>query len=141
MPIQASLPVLQSQLIQAFSMDKGASIPISAQMIGSAVGSIVPTGIFPPFPPAPLVPAGLPAGISLLQQAMSLDKGANKATVSKMIAQAVSLIAPMAPPAGLSVLANQIEIAFSMDKGAQKQPVASQIATAIITYYTMGGVL
>lgn len=141
MPIAAMLPALQSQLVSALSNDKGAMQPIVAMQIGSAIASIAPSGIFPPFPPMPLVPAGVAGGISMIQNAMSMQQGATKKTVAQMIGVGVSMIAPMAPPVGLSVLQQQIESAFSLDKGAQKQAVATLIASAIITYYTMGGVL
>ena len=141
MPIAASFPALQSQLVSAFSNGPGANPTSVATQIASAVGSIVPTGIFPPFPPTPLVPAGLSAGISLMQQAFSLQQGANKKTVSQMMAQAISLIAPTAPPAGLSILQQQIESAMALEQGAQQNLVATIIASAIISYYTMGGVL
>lgn len=141
MPIAATLPILQSQITSALSNNKGAQAPIVAVQIASTIASIAPSGIFPPFPPMPLIPAGLPAGLSMIQNAFALQQGANKKVVAQMVAVGISLIAPTAPPVGLFNLQQQIESAFSLDKGAQIQVVAMLIASAIITYYTMGGVL
>jgi hypothetical protein len=141
MPIAGGMTLLQTQLQQALSMDKGAQTSLTGTLFGSAVASIVPMGLFPPVPPTPLIPAGVSAGISLIQQALSLDKGAQISTVSQMIASGISMIAPTAPPAGLSSLKSQIESALSMDKGAQISTVSQMIAQAIVLYYLSGGVV
>ncbi len=141
MPIPAGYSLLQTQIQQALSMKQGAQIPSTGALIGTAVSSIVPMGLYPPplFPP--LVPAGVSAGISMIQQALSMKQGAQISTVSQMIATGVSLIAPLVPPAGLSTLKSQIESALSMKQGAQIPTVSSLIAQAIILYYVSAGVL
>ena len=142
MPIAAGLPVLQSQFISALSLRQGAQVQSTSAMMASAIASIVPMGLFPVIPaPVPLVPAGVSAGMSMIQNALSLKQGAQISAVSKMIANGVSLIAPTAPPAGLSLLGQQLESAMSMKQGAQIQTTASLMASAIIAYYTSGGVL
>lgn len=142
MPIQAGLPILQSQFLSALSMKQGAQVQISANLLGAAIGTAVPLGLLPMVPsPIPLVPAGLSAGISMIRQALSMKQGAEISTVSQLIANGISLIAPLAPPSGLSLLAKQIESAFSMKQGAREQTTANLLASAVITYYTSGGIL
>lgn len=141
MPIAGATPVLQSQILSALSMDKGAQTQIVATQIASSIAGVVPMGLFPPSFPMPLVPAGLSGGLSMIQNTLNLQQGASQKTVAQLIATGVSLIAPMAPPAGLSFLQSQIESALSLDKGARQQVVASLLATAIVSYYIMGGVL
>ncbi len=142
MPIAAGLPVLQSQFISALSLKQGAQVQSTSAIMASAIASIAPMGLFPVVPiPVPLVPAGVSAGMSMIQNAMSLKQGAQVSIVSKMIANGISLIAPTAPPAGLSLLGQQIESAMSLKQGAQIQSTASLLASAIITYYSSGGVL
>lgn len=141
MPIATGLSVLQSQFLSALSFKQGAQVQMTATLFASAVATVAPMGLLPGVPPIPLVPAGVSAGMSMIQQALSLQQSAAQATVSKMIANGVSLIAPLAPPAGLSTLAQQIESALTLDQGARENVVANLIATAVIMYYTSGGVL
>lgn len=142
MPIAAGLPILQSQFVSAMSLRQGAQVQSTSAILASAIASVVPMGLFPVAPtPTPLAPAGVSAGMSMIQNALSLKQGAQISTVSKMIANGISLIAPTVPPAGLSLLGQQLESAMSLKQGAQIQSTASLMATAIITYYTSGGVL
>jgi hypothetical protein len=142
MPIAAGLSTLQSQFISALSMRQGAQTQITASMISSAIASAAPMGLFPVIPtPVPLIPTGTSAGISMIQQALSMRQGAQISITSRLIANGVSLIAPTAPPVGLSLLGQQIESALSMRQGAQIQMVASILAQAVVTYYTSGGVI
>jgi len=142
MPIAAGMPILQSQFVSAMSLKQGAQVQSTSAIMASAIASVVPMGLFPVAPtPIPLTPAGMSAGLSMIQNAMSLKQGAQISTVSKMIANGISLIAPTAPPAGLSLLGQQLESAMSMKQGAQIQTTTSLMASAIITYYTSGGVL
>ena len=142
MPIAAALPLVNSQINNALSLGPAAQPSLVATMIAAAVSSAVPMGFLPTPPaPIPLVPAGLPAGQNLINNALSLGPAAQPSLVATMIASGISMIAPMAPPAGLSFLQSQIESALSMREAAQEPVVAAMISSAIITYYTMGGIL
>ena len=89
----------------------------------------------------PLVPAGFSAGKSLIENALKLDKAANSDTVSMMMAQGISVIAPMAPPAGLSFLQTQLKTALNLGIASNPITVSLMIASAIPQYYMMGGVI
>ena len=142
MPIAASLPILQTQVANSFNMGKGAQSTIVATIIASAVASAAPMGLFPSAPvPIPLVPSGFSAGKVMIENAFKMANGANVDAVSLMIANGISLIAPLAPPAGLSFLQMQIKNAMSMGAGATPQIVAMTIANAIPQYYMMGGII
>ena len=142
MPIAAGQSILKSQFLSALSLKQGAQTQITGMRLSLAIGSVVPMGLLPiPPAPIPLIPAGLSAGISMIQQAMSFKQGAQVKTTAQMIAKGVSLIAPLAPPAGLSLLSKQIEAAFSLKQGARENVVADLLSIAVITYYTCGGII
>lgn len=142
MPIAAGLPILQSQFMLALSMKQGAQVQLTSNLLASAVGTIAPMGLLP-IPPTfiPLIPAGLSAGLAMIQQALSMKQGAQISTVSQLIATGISLIAPLAPPAGMSALTKQIESALSMKQGAKVQTTANLLASAVISYYSCGGII
>ena len=142
MPIAGGISPLQSQLKGALSMGNGAQVASTSQLFAAGVASIVPMGMFPIAPvPVPLAPAGMSAGASLIQNALSMGNGATIDAVSQMIAMGISVIAPVAPPAGLSILAQQIKGALSLGNGATVDSTAMMIALAVPTYYMAGGVL
>lgn len=142
MPIAGGNSLLQNQLKSSLSLQQGAQIKTSASLISAGIASIVPMGLLPSAPsPIPLTPAGLSAGMNMIEQALSLDKGATISTVASLLANGISLIAPLAPPAGLSILSQLIESALSLDVGADIGITSAQIASAIITYYTCGGII
>jgi hypothetical protein len=144
MPIAASLSPLQTQIQNAFKMNMSAQSDTVALSIVNAVVSIVPTGLFPmppPAPPIPLSPAGASAAISMVQNAYKMGMGAQSDTVATMLAQAISVIAPLAPPSGLSLLQTQLKNAYKLGMSSQSDTVAMLMAQAIIQYYLAGGII
>lgn len=142
MPISAGTSIIQSQFQSALSLQQGATIQSTASILASAVATAAPLGLIAAGPAMiPLIPAGASASVQMLQNALSLNVGAQIGTVSQLIAAAISIIAPLAPPAGLQTLSKQIESALSMQQGATINTTASLVATAIVAYYTIGGVI
>lgn len=142
MPIAAGASLLQNLIKASLSFQQGAQVKTTASLVSVGVASVAPMGLLPLGPSlAPLVPSGVSAGLTMIEQALSLGQGAQKSVAAALMANGISLIAPLAPPAGLSILKQLIELAMSMDKGANIDATASQIATAVITYYTCGGVI
>lgn len=145
MPIAAAQSVIESQIKAALSLDKGANIDATATIIAAGIASGVPMGLFPTAPtppfPIPLSPTGLSATQNGIKAALSLDKGANIDTTAQLIAQAISLMAPIVPPAGLSGLISQIKNALSLDKGANSDTFAKLVSVGVVAYYQAAGVL
>lgn len=145
MPIAAATSTLNSSINAALNMGKAANQSIVVAQIIAGLGSAIPMGLYPTSPsppfPIPLVPAGIAAAQSQAISGFSMGKAADIDTVAKILANAVSLAAPIVPPSGLSALESQIKNALSMGKSANQATVASLLSTAIIQYYTSAGVL
>lgn len=142
MPITATQKLLETQIKTAFSLDKGAEKTIISLMLATAIASSASAGLLPSAPsPIPLIPCGLTAGQTLIQNSMSLDKMATQDLVAQLIAQGVSVIAPMCPPVGLATLQLQLAQALKMDKGASPDLTAQLWSQAIIAYYSMGTII
>lgn len=141
MPISAGQSLLEAQIKTALMSGQGANANTTAQLISSAIASVVPMGFFPTAPvPVPLSPSGLSAGQSIISTALNMQKGATVDSTSQMMANGISMIAPTAPPAGLSTLQSLIKTALSAGSGADPSAFASQLASAVVSYYSMGGV-
>ena len=142
MPVPAIYSPFNAQVQTAWGMNKGAQVSTSSQLFCTALGSLVPMGLYPSgVTMTPLVPAGITAASSLMTAGLSMGKGATVSTTSKQMAQAVSLIASLCPPVGLATLGTMIEAAMSMGKGAKVSTVAQQVSQAVVTYYQIGGVV
>lgn len=145
MPIAAATSTLNSSINAALNMGKAANQSAVIAQIIAALGSSIPMGLYPTSPsppfPIPLVPSGIAAAQAQALSGFSMGKAADVDTVAKILANAVSLAAPIVPPSGLSALESQIKNALSMEKSANQATVASLLATAIIQYYTSAGVL
>lgn len=142
MPIAASFPILNSQITNAFNLGPAAKPDLVAQMITSAVASAVPLGYLPAAPsPIPLAPVGFSNCNSIIKNAFNMGPAANIMTTSSMMAQGISVLAPLAPPTGLPALQSQIVNAFSLGLAAQPNIVALMISQAIIQYYLAGGII
>lgn len=145
MPIAAATSTLNSSIATALQMGKAATPSVVVAQIIGALGASIPMGLYPTSPtppfPVPLVPAGIAAAQAQALSGFSMGKAADIDTVAKILANAVSLAAPIVPPSGLSALESQIKNALSMGKSANQATVASLLATAIVQYYTSAGVL
>ena len=142
MAIAAIQSPLGSSIQSAWSMGKGATVRTSSQIFSSMLGALVPCGQFPAGAfLVPLTPAGMSAMSSLMTAGLSLGKGAKVDTTSKLMAQAIAVLAPLCPPAGMSSLGSLIQSSMSMNKGAKVANVSKQIAQAITIYYQTGGTL
>ena len=145
MPILAGTSLVINSIKNALSLKEGAEISTTAQLIALGVAQIVSMGLFPVTPtppfPLPLVPSGLSAGQNLIKQALSMREGADINTTAQLIAQGISMIAPVAPVSGLSALTNSIRTALTLKEGADIITTANLIGIAIPMYYMSGGVL
>jgi len=142
MPIAAGLSPLKSQISTALKMDRAATPSALATMIASATAGIAPMGLMPMgITAVPLVPSGLSATKSQIQNALKMERSAKPNSLAQMIAIAISTLCPMVPPAGLSVCKSQIASAFKMDRAAKPNSIAQMIAQAIVSYFQSGGVL
>jgi len=142
MPIAASFPVLQPQLKASMSLGPAGNASIIATLISSALSSVVPMGMFPLVPsPIPLTPVGFSACKTMIENSMNLKEAANIDTVALMMANGISLMAPLAPPVGLTYLQSQIKNALNLGQVANADIIALTIASAIPQYYMMGGII
>jgi len=142
MAIAASLPTLNTQILQALSMGTAAQSTTVATIISLGVASAALTGQMVAGPILiPVIPAGLSATQSLMTQSLNMGNGAQPSTVAQMMAQAVSLCAPLVPPVGLAVLQTQILQALSLGNSVQPSTVAQMMAQGIINYFQMGLVI
>lgn len=134
--------MLQSQIETALSMDIAANPVATSQLVAAAVASMAAVGKIPSAPsPIPVIPAGVSAGGSLIQAALSLGPAAIQPLVAQMMATGISVIGVNAPPTGLSYLQSQIESALNMGQAANNQTTAKIIGAAVPVYYNMGTVI
>ena len=142
MPIAASLPTLQAQIINAFNLGPAAQPDLVGTLITQAVATSCVTGLLPSAPsPIPLTPSGFSNGLSQIKSAFNQGAEAQTNLVAQKIAQGVSVIAPIAPASGVSALQSQINNAFNLGATAQPNLVATMISQAIIQYYIAGGII
>ena len=133
---------LGASIQAAWSVGKGAKVNTSSQTFALALASQIPAGMYPAgITLLPLVPTGVTAMSSLMTAGLSLGKGSTIASTSKLMAQSISVLAPMCPPIGVGLLGSLIEASMSLGKGAQVATVSKQIASAITLYYMTGGTL
>lgn len=142
MPVIAGMSLLAQQIEASMSLGPAAQPPLVATLISAGVASVAPMGMFPPAPvPIPLIPAGLPLGITGIQGALSLGPAATPKLVALQMASAIAMIAPMAPPVGMSLLATGLENALGLKSAATQKVVAQLMALEICNYFSMGGVI
>lgn len=141
MPVNSMTSTLTSQIEAALSMDIAANNLVISQMIAAAVASMAGVGIIPGAPPIPIIPAGVAAGASQIQTALSMGPAAQIPVVAQIFAAGISVIGINAPPTGLPFLTNQVQIALSMDIAAEPSKIAQIIGSAVPVYYNMGGVI
>jgi hypothetical protein len=143
MPIAAMLPTLQNLIKGALTSDIAGSPSMLANTIAGAVATIAPSGlqgwwIFL----APLVPAGLPGAIPVMQNtAFIIDIAGSPDALASAISSAVALVCPTVPPTGVSIMQGLIAAAFKMDIAGSPDALAATIASAIIAYFTAGMVI
>lgn len=86
-------------------------------------------------------PTCISACKTLLVSAYNLGNGASQQAVAPLVAQAVSVLAPIVPTSGISVLKTILESAWDLGNGAEQKPVANISSTGMLAYYQSGGVV
>jgi len=142
MPITAAFPIFQSHISQAFNLGPAADQGTVATIVTAGMTAGIPLGLLPSAPsPIPLTPSGASAFQSQFESALRLGLAADVATVSQLMAIAVSVASPMAPPSGLSGLQSAFENALSLGPAADPNTVSQLMAQGIVQYYVSGGIL
>jgi len=138
------MPIIQKAMepgiSNAFNLQNAATPELKAIVLAGAIAAAVPSGIFPPNPPTPLIPSGLPLTISKFKDAFSKDMSATPDSVAKGMASAIASLVPTVPTVGESLLKLGIKNALSLDMAATPDAVASIIAASIVAYYSTAGV-
>ncbi len=133
---------LQSQIASALKLNRGAAPGLVSVQISQVLAGLIPAGQMPIGPAmVPLIPSGVAATKSQIENSFKLNRGATPDLVGQIIGGAISVLSSMVPPSGLSTIKSQLTSAFKMERGATPDLVARVIASAIITYYQIGGVV
>lgn len=142
MPISAATAPLKSQISTALKMQRSASPATIATMIAGAIAGVAPMGLMPMGITAiPLIPSGLSATKSQIQNALKMERAAKPNMIAQVLSIAISTLCPIVPPAGISVCKSQITSAFKMDRAAKPDAIAQILSQAAVTYFQAGGTL
>jgi len=142
MPIAAAMSPLKSQISSALKMDRSASPATIATMIAGAIAGVAPMGFMNMgITAVPLIPSGLSACKSQIQNALKMERSAKPNMIAQVLAIAISTLCPIVPPSGISICKSQISSAFKMERSATPNAIAGTISQAVITYFQAGGVL
>lgn len=141
MPISSANSIFKAGIESAYNLGMGGSPSVDATVITAALASGVPLGLKRVGKPyIPLAPAGFSACKSMIEDAFNLSMGGSPSTAALVIAQAISMLAPLAPPIGLSMLKSQLESIFNLGMGGNPSIIATQMAQAIVMYYKIGAI-